>query len=511
MTIAAHVNIDKDRIIGRRNPMIFGQFIEHFHRQIYGGIFQPGSPLSDARGFRRDVIEALKKIRVPVVRWPGGCFASGYHWKDGVGKQRRPLFDLAWRVEEPNTFGTDEFVAWCREVGAEPFICTNAGTGTPEEMAHWVEYCNLRDQSPWARQRIENGHSEPHNVRYWSIGNENYGKWEIGNHKAHRWGHYVFEAAKMMKRVDPTIEITAAAYFLDFDWIRNLLTEAASVIDWISIHCYWADSDTPYETCVARSDSPESILSMMAHYLGATGHQGAIKVAFDEWNLRFWHIPKFHDIPPVPVDHGELAANDDDSVYTMADAVFTARFLMSCLRHPDLVQMANYAPTVNTRGLISTHPEGLVLRSNYHVFDLFANHSCETVLDAHVSTPAFPVGQPGTIDVPVDHLDAVVTLDERKSVLSIIATNLHPDQSLNATIHLLNLAAAPDAVVHTLTGDSPDAYNDMENPQAVSIHRQHKTVKPDEITLRLGPHSVTAIVLQLDPVASRVRAGGCGS
>jgi alpha-N-arabinofuranosidase len=147
---------------------------------------------------------------------------------------------------------------------------------------------------------------------------------------------------------------------------------------------------------------------MMEHYLGATGHLEAIKVAFDEWGLRLWHHPKFHDIPPVPVDHGEFAANDDNSVYTMADAVFTARFLMSCLRHPDLVQMANCAPTVNTRGLIWAHPEGVVLRSTYHVFDLFVNHSWETVLDANVSTPTFPVRQPGIPDLSVDHLDAVV-------------------------------------------------------------------------------------------------------
>jgi alpha-N-arabinofuranosidase len=307
----------------------------------------------------------------------------------------------------------------------------------------------------------------------------------------------------MMKRVDPTIKITAAAYFLDFAWIRNLLTEAASVIDWISIHCYWADGNAPYETCVARSDSPERILSMMEHYLGATGYLGAIKVAFDEWGLRLWHHPKFHDTPPVPVDHGELAANDDNSVYTMADAVFTARFLMSCLRHPDLVQMANYAPTVNTRGLIWTHPEGLVLRSTYHVFDLFVNHSWETVLDAHVSTPTFPVRQPGISDVSVDHLDTVVTIDEEKSELSIIATNLHPDQYLETTIHLLNLEVAPGAVVRTLTGNSPDAYNDLGSPQAVSIRTEDKVVQPDEITLSLGPHSVTAVALKLDPGAGR--------
>lgn len=122
------------------NRMLFGQFLEHFQRQVYGGVFAPGSPLADGKGFRTDVIEALRELKVPVVRWPGGCFASAYHWRNGVGNPRQPSLDKAWGVEDPNTFGTDEFVAWCGKIGAEPYICTNAGTGTPEEMCDWVEY-----------------------------------------------------------------------------------------------------------------------------------------------------------------------------------------------------------------------------------------------------------------------------------------------------------------------------------------------------------------------------------
>ena len=162
------------------NRMIFGQFLEHFHRQVYGGVFDPGSALSNDKGFRLDVIEALRELRVPIVRWPGGCFVSAYHWRDGVGEKRTPSFNKAWGVEDPNSFGTDEFVQWCRLIGAEPYICTNAGTGTEEEMSDWVEYCNLKDQGHNAKMRIENGSPEPFNVRYWSIGNENYLGGEIG-------------------------------------------------------------------------------------------------------------------------------------------------------------------------------------------------------------------------------------------------------------------------------------------------------------------------------------------
>ena len=166
--------VNHQRVIGKRDPMIYGHFLEHFHRQIYGGIYEPDSPFADEQGMRKDVMEALKRISPAVVRWPGGCYVSAYHWKDGVGPERQPAYDKAWRVEESNRFGTDEFMNFCDKIGAEPYICTNAGTGTPEEMSDWVEYCNLPDQGKWARARISNGHPQPYGVKYWSIGNENY-------------------------------------------------------------------------------------------------------------------------------------------------------------------------------------------------------------------------------------------------------------------------------------------------------------------------------------------------
>ncbi|MBN1443709.1 MAG: hypothetical protein JXA90_13450, partial [Planctomycetes bacterium] len=175
----ATVTIDTTAPSVAYSRMIFGGFVEHFHRQVYGGVFDPGSPLSDERGFRKDVIEALKELRISVVRWPGGCFASGYHWKDGVGRSRKPVPDPVWGLVDPNAFGTDEFVEWCRLIGSEPYICTNAGNGTPEEMREWVEYCN-GSTGPHAAMRAAGRHQKPLNVRYWSIGNENWGGHEIG-------------------------------------------------------------------------------------------------------------------------------------------------------------------------------------------------------------------------------------------------------------------------------------------------------------------------------------------
>ena len=191
----ASVTIDTDTPAKIYSPMIFGGFLEHFGRQIYGGVYEPGSPLSDKDGFRKDVVAALKELKTPVVRWPGGCYVSGYHWEEGVGKDREPTDDMAWGVLEPNTFGTDEFVKLSRLVGWEPYICNNAGNGTVEEMRNWVEYCNAKS-GRYAQMRKENGHAEPLNVNIWSIGNENWGRHEIGYKPIEQWAPFVLEAAK---------------------------------------------------------------------------------------------------------------------------------------------------------------------------------------------------------------------------------------------------------------------------------------------------------------------------
>ena len=181
------IGIDLARRIGTVDRRIFGNFIEHLGRCIYGGIYDEGSPLSDARGFRQDVLEAVRPLRVPLLRWPGGNFVSGYHWLDGVGpKDQRPRrTELAWYAEESNRFGTLEFIEYCREIKAEPFICVNMGSGTMDEAQAWVEYCNGTGNTSWANLRRQHGHPEPLGVTYWGLGNEMYGSWQIGNLNAH--------------------------------------------------------------------------------------------------------------------------------------------------------------------------------------------------------------------------------------------------------------------------------------------------------------------------------------
>lgn len=491
------LHVEGRRIIGKRDFMIYGHFIEHFHRQIYGGVYDPGNSLSDEDGLRTDVLQAMKRIKVPVLRWPGGCFVSSYHWKDAVGKKRVPLFDKAWRVEEPNDFGTDEYINMCRKIGCEPYICTNAGTGTAEEMSDWVEYCNLEKEGQYAKWRIENGHEIPYGVKYWSIGNENYGSWEIGAKSADEWGHLVAEAAKMIKHVDPCTELSAAA-LADIDWNVKLLKKSGVYLDWISIHGYWdpiheTNDFADYESVMTYTSDIDSQVRKVRGLLAAMGLEGKIRIAFDEWNLRGWYHPNVHTVVQGIRKEDYLYPrdkNDDNTRYTMADAVFTACFLNMCNRNCDIVGMANFAPIVNTRGCIFTYEKGIVLRSTYYVFDLYVNYLGDIVLDSwDEDNPEKIMTSRDKKQVNVKQLDVVVTSFSDKAGYAIAAVNKESsgEQSVE-----LDFAAEGKVSVYYISGSSAKAYNDI-HCDGVRLIKEELGDYRQGMEITLKPHSVNVI------------------
>jgi alpha-L-arabinofuranosidase len=493
--LQAKLNINTESEIQAYSSMIFGQFIEHFHRQIYGGIYEPGSPLSDEAGFRMDVTEALKELKVPVVRWPGGCFVSSYHWLNGVGEKRIPVYDKTWQVEEPNTFGTDEFVEWCRKIGAEPYICTNAGTGTPEEMSDWVEYCNLESMGKFAAMRIANGHSKPHNVKFWSIGNENYGSWELGAKTVDEWGYFVRESAKLMLNVDTSIQLFAAA-LPDTAWTIPLLERSGKYLNYISIHGYWdrlqeVNNPSDYLTCMGFSVFPEKRIQSTIEILKRTGYDEQISIAFDEWNLRSWHHPGHGDHrEKQDIEARDLA--DINSTYTMADALFSASFLNSCLRNSKYVKMACMAPIVNTRGPLYVYPEGIIKRTTFHLLKMYADLLLPYVLKSELNSDSMEVILNGRkMSIPL--VDAIVTCNEDKHTYSIALVNRHPDNNTLCRIESVNLPKKIEAIV--LSGDSPDAYNDIDRPERVMPQKMNFNVKNGSILL--PPHSVVVFQLSL--------------
>ena len=481
------------------SPMIFGGFIEHFNDQIYGGLFEPGSPLADERGFRKDVIAAMKELKLSVVRWPGGCFVSGYHWKDGVGKVRKPVPDPVWGATDPNTFGTDEFIEWCRLVGCEPYICTNAGNGTAEEMKQWVEYCNATE-GEYAQQRIANGHEKPFKVKFWSIGNENYGPWEIGRKDADEWGPLVDQCAKLMRAADPDITLVAAATKKE-EWSLPLLAAAGKHLEYVALHEYWFGFQSknmmpPYKDCIMRSEGPENTIVTMLGILEKAGCRGRVRIAFDEWNLRGWHHPGFPRKKPLEAGDAEAAEfiakrdiNKIHSQYTVADALFSASFFNSSLRHCDDVGMTNIAPIVNTRGPLFVHPEGIVRRTTFHTMAMYAN-----LLESRVGKCAVDASQFGGGKNPIAVIDAVATVDESGKKWSVALVNRHPDQTADCTVKLGErlLDGTFDATI--LDGDSPDAFNDVEHPNR--IVPQKTQLKFENGVVKLPPHSLAIIHIQ---------------
>lgn len=476
------------------NPMIFGSFLEHFSTQIYGGIFDPGNPLSDEDGFRADVIEALREIKVPIVRWPGGCFASTYHWLGGVGPQRTPVFDKTWCVEDPNTFGTDEYIKWCRKVGCEPYICTNAGTGTPEEMSDWVEYCNLNG-GKFGRMRAENGSPEPYNVKYWSVGNENYGNWELGAKTVGEWGPFVRESSKLMRAVTKDLVLLAAANF-DPDWTLPLLETAGWMLDYVSIHSYWdalydRNSPAPYMKCMMYTGGPEDYILKTIGIIKEAGCEDHIKIAYDEWNLRSWHHPG-HGRLREGFDIEARSKSDLNFAYTMADAVFSACFYNACLRHADYVHMACISPLVNTRGPLYAYKDGILKRSTYHVMWMYVNLLEKNVLPLDVSSDKLTYE-----DDCVDVIDAILSADDSGKRLVLAIANKDPEHPTEVTLaKSLFEGRIPSRLNATvLNGNGPDDYNEVgAEDHIVPRDLQLKVTKDGRITLQ--PHSVTFVYLR---------------
>ncbi|MBI3970885.1 MAG: alpha-N-arabinofuranosidase [Chloroflexi bacterium] len=501
------MTIDTARRIGEVNPLVFGHFIEHLGRCIYGGVSDPGSPLADAQGFRTDVLAAMRKIGVPVLRWPGGNFASNYHWEDGIGpRDKRPArFDLAWRSVEPNTFGTEEFLAYCdalstSERPCRPYICLNTGTGTLDEAVRWLEYCNLdaeRFPSYHARWRRLRGRTEPYAVPFWGIGNEVYGAWQVGHATAEAYAQKCVQYARFLKAVDPGVKVVAVGAD-NPDWDLEVLRRTGNLLDYISIHQYYGRDD--YYGTVAAAAAVERRLKLLCSVVDVAEamlqRDRPIEIAFDEWNI--WY---------------QSRQRPWEEFYALKDALFAAGVFHAMYRLCTRVTMANLAQMVNALGMLHTTPTSLVLSPIYHVLDMYSNYTGRVVLDTAlqpeddearetlsadiaVQVHGRPVPPPRVVK-GVPYLDAVATLDGAGKRLSLAVINRH--QSLTATLRVdLNQVRTRSGVeIHQLTGPDPMQQNTVERPDAVSPTTRRLGIWTGPV--ELPPCSVTVLEWPLQP------------
>ncbi|MEM2852729.1 MAG: alpha-L-arabinofuranosidase C-terminal domain-containing protein [Ignisphaera sp.] len=464
---------------------IYGQFIEHLGRCIYGGIWiGEASRIPNVRGYRLDVLNAVKGIRMPISRWPGGNFASQYHWMDGIGprEQRPKRYDLAWGQEEPNEFGTDEYIKWVKIIGAEPYIVVNAGNGTPEEAAAWVEYCNSSRDTYYALLRKRYGNSEPYNVRLWGIGNELYGRWQVGFCRdGEECGWRTVQFADHMRRIDPEIKLVAVGVDNDTEWNADIVRTAGSYIDYLSIHTYiFTDRQgKTYDELVAWPIYIEENLKHIYHTVEQVKAKYKIKrdikLAFDEWNV--WY-PEAQ--PPHLVQ-----------LTSIKDAVFTGLVLNSLQRLVRMVPIACFAQTVNVLPLIVTDDEGrMVLSPQYYVFKLYTEAIEGDVISTTVFSPSYTSRE---LDREIPFIDASAVFTRSKNMLYLYIVNRHPEESAEITLHIKDFT--PSIVRHRyLAGTGIDDRNTFDNPDSVAIEEKSYTLSVSPV-VGIPPHSINLLIL----------------
>ncbi|HEV7218331.1 MAG TPA: alpha-L-arabinofuranosidase C-terminal domain-containing protein, partial [Terriglobales bacterium] len=363
-TSTVRVYVDSRRTIAPLDRNLFGSFLEHLGRAIYEGIYDPGSKLSDSNGFRTDVLNEIKKMGVPIIRYPGGNFVSGYNWLDGVGpKQDRPVeLDKAWNSLDSNQFGTDEFMAWCKMAGVTPLMGLNLGTGTAEEAAALVEYCNVDKGTKWSTLRRKNGIEEPYKVQNWCLGNEMDGPWQIGHMLATEYGLKATDAARQMRYVDPSLKLIACGSSGPFtptylEWDREVLEQCYDYVDALSLHRYF--ENTPDTTGGDSSKFLAMNLSMeqqiaetlaVCDMVGGRRHSPKkLWLSFDEWNV-WYRARSGSDVN----GNRQKAPHLLEEVYNLEDALLVGGLINSLLRNADRVKIACLAQLVNVIAPIMT-------------------------------------------------------------------------------------------------------------------------------------------------------------
>jgi alpha-N-arabinofuranosidase len=482
-SLKAAISIDTRAILHSINPNIYGAFIEHVDRCLYGGVYEENSPLSDKNGFRKDVMKAASEWGVPILRWPGGIFASFYHWENGIGpKSSRPnLQSEAWHEEETNHFGTDEFVQYCRTIGAEPYICVNHHTGTPQEAANWVEYCNGKENTSHANLRRKYGHPEPHNVRYWGLGNE---PWKM---PTEQYANFAFECGKLMKSVDPTIKLVACglagipeALFkklgLDPEWNRVVLRKVVDIADYLSFHEY--DGNDDYDEELGSIQRFEASIKSTAADIELT--KKPIQISVDEWNI--WYRKR-----GLPPPHGIEEGVDEK--YNLRDALWTASVLNLFQRMGDRVTMANVATMVNAIGTMYTSDQGIFRQTIYFPLKLYRRECGSQALACKVESPTF--SSKSFQDVP--YLDVSATLDAERKDLAIAVVNRHQSKPVRTTINTIGAKVGSKATLFEINGTSPEIENSFSKPDNVRIVQKEINRTGDKLDYVFPAHSITVI------------------
>ena len=460
--------IDKHMIVSKVDKRIYGSFIEHLGRAVYEGIYQPGQKTADEQGFRRDVIDLVKKLGVPVVRYPGGNFVSGYNWEDGIGpKEKRPeKLELAWQVVESNQFGLNEFADWAKKADTSVMMAVNLGTRGVDDARNIVEYCNVANGGYYSSLRKQHGYENPHDIKLWCLGNEMDGRWQISHKTAEEYGRLASETGRVMKYVDPSIELVACgSASLDMDtfgtWEDTVLSECYDEADYLSLHQYYGnrDGNTPnfLASTVAMDRFISSVVSICDAVKAKKRKSKTINLSFDEWNV--WYHSNEQD---KKLERWCRTPHQLEDVYNFEDALLVAGMMITLLRHADRVKIACLAQLVNVIAPIMTSDTGAWKQTIYYPFEAISRYGRGTVLHTVVDAPVYE-----SIHGDAPYVDSVCLMDEEAETLTIFALNkdLSEEMELSVVVRQFEGYLVKEHIV--LTHEDLKAVNTQEHPDDV--------------------------------------------
>jgi alpha-L-arabinofuranosidase len=500
---AIELAVDASKAGAKIDRNIFGQFAEHLGHGVYEGIWVgPDSTIPNTRGIRGDVVAALKALRVPNVRWPGGCFADEYHWRKGIGRERAVTLNPNWGgVTEPNTFGTHEFMDFVDQIGSEAYLSVNVGSGTPQEAAEWLEYLTTVQPTTLAKERAANGHPAPYKVAYLGIGNES---WDCGGNMSPE--HYLSELktySRFVRNFNPAQQDTRKMLKIAVgpgggeprwtEWTDTIMKAWQGHtwswdMDGLSMHSYtvpkWPPSmasvgfgESEYAQILKTTLAMESLIATHSAIMDKYDPQKQIALVVDEWGAWYAQLPG-----STP---GFLAQQN-----SLRDAVLAALNLNIFARHADRVRMANIAQMINVlQAMVLTDKEKMILTPTYHVFRMYVPFQDATLVPVTLEAGTYTHG-----DVTLPRVDAVAAKDAAGTVWLAI-TNLDPTRPVNIPARVSGLSART-ASGETLTAAAVDAVNTFEAPESVAPKPISAKVAGDQVTVTLEPKSVTVIAIK---------------
>jgi alpha-L-arabinofuranosidase len=508
----ASVLMDRDFAIGHTDPRLFGAFVEHLGRCVYGGLYEPGHPTADKNGFRGDVLALVRELGPTIIRYPGGNFVSGYNWEDGVGPvDKRPArLDLAWFSTEPNSFGTNEFMDWCKAAGVEPMLAVNLGTRGGDAARNLVEYCNHPGGSAWSDLRRAHGWETPHNVRLWCLGNEMDGPWQMEHKSADAYGSVARESAKMMRWVDPTIELAACGSsgrnMPTFGhWEDAVIEHTFDHAEYISLHTYLNNYKQDTASFLASPDLMDNFIDEVVALADAVAAKRRstkrMMLSFDEWNV--WYRTR-RNLAGRVKEGWPVAPPILEEIYTMEDALAFGGACISLLNHADRVKIACLAQLVNAIAPIMTETGGAAWRQT--IFFPFAHMSRlgrGKVLRARVESDSYdssyfdPRGAHDfTFPVPNVSYLKLAAVAEETGGLSLFMLNRDLTQEVDVSLEVRSFGRLAVSEALELRDDDLQATNTGEATERVKPKPlQGVTIEGTRMRAALKPASWNVIHL----------------